>query len=186
DSIDVDSNLAINVSMTLITFDITFQVTSNENSGPLQEVIVAFNSENKITDSEGIAIFNKVTPKSGIAYSLTKDGYTTITGTLNVADESKTVSFAMSVVSSVNELLPGEVSVFPNPSQGIISIRFDERKENIQINVYDVIGKSVYAKTIPLIDNTEIIDLANQPKGLYFISIKSGDGEVISKKILIK
>ncbi|MGE0089988.1 MAG: C25 family cysteine peptidase, partial [Bacteroidales bacterium] len=42
DSIDVDSNLAINVSMTLITFDITFQVTSNENSGPLQEVIVAF------------------------------------------------------------------------------------------------------------------------------------------------
>ncbi|MDX9696726.1 MAG: T9SS type A sorting domain-containing protein, partial [Bacteroidales bacterium] len=186
DSVDVDSNLVENVSMTLITFNITFLVTSNENSGPLEDVIVAFNSENKITNSEGIAIFNNVSPKSGIAYSLTKTGYTTITGTLDVANENKSVSFAMSVVSSVNDIMPGEVSVFPNPSQGIINIRFEERKENIQINVYDVIGKSVFTKTLPQIENIEIIDLTNQPKGLYFVSIKSGDGEVISKKILIK
>jgi len=75
-----------------------------------------------------------------------------------------------------------EVLVFPNPSQGTINIALTSKVEST-IEVYNVVGKLVYqAKPF----NTQLItiDVNNQPNGVYFVNIKTGN-DIVTKKIVL-
>jgi hypothetical protein len=105
-------------------------------------------------------------------------------------NESKEVKRIINVVSAagVNDVLnfDGLVSVYPNPSNGRINIRLAaEQKENVQVSIYDMLGK--------LVQQTEIkgnnlhaneLELNNQPKGFYLIRIQTGE-KISTKKIQI-
>jgi VCBS repeat protein/type IX secretion system substrate protein len=72
-----------------------------------------------------------------------------------------------------------QVSVYPNPSNGIISI--SSITSNIdEIKVIDMLGQTVYEAK----PNTENITLLIDNMGIYFISITSGK-EISTKKIVI-
>jgi hypothetical protein len=188
DSIDVDTNLSVNVTLKLEMYSVTFQVTSNENSGPLEGVNINFNAIDQLTNTSGLATFGNVEPKSGINYTLTKTGFINHTGSMDVAHENKTINITMSVISAIDDITNESVSVFPNPSQGIITIDLALLKTgSAQIEIFDILGKSVFNKDVIIIENTkEIIDLSNQAKGIYFISIKASSGEKFSRKIILK
>ncbi|MDP3928232.1 MAG: DUF5011 domain-containing protein, partial [Bacteroidota bacterium] len=105
-------------------------------------------------------------------------------------NESNEVKRTINVVSAsgVNDVLnfDGLVSVYPNPSNGRINIRLAaEQKENVQVSIYDMLGK--------LVQQTEIkgnnlhaneLELNNQPKGFYLIRIQTGE-KISTKKIQI-
>ena len=59
--------------------------------------------------------------------------------------------------------------LFPNPSQGLFTIRGDN---TTNISVLNIAGKKVI-NISKINDNEQIIDLTNQAKGIYFISITS-------------
>jgi hypothetical protein len=188
DSVNVDTNLTVNVEMKLELYSVTFQVTSNVNSGPLEGVNVNFNAIDQLSNASGLATFSNVEPKSGINYTLTKTGFINLIGSLDILHENKTVYLTMSVISAIEDITKESVSVFPNPSQGIINIDLALLKTGYaQIEIYDILGKSVYNKDIIITENTkEVVDLSNQAKGIYFISIKTSSGEKFSRKIILK
>ena len=67
-----------------------------------------------------------------------------------------------------------EVSIFPNPSAGIIHIKSDLKIN--QINVYAVDGKYLLATESKTID----IDI----KGIYFLKIITDKGTTVRKVIV--
>jgi hypothetical protein len=67
-----------------------------------------------------------------------------------------------------------EVSIYPNPGNGIYTIDADE---SVEIEVLNSSGKLVQ-KT-----NAKTIDIGNQPSGVYFIVIKTSSGIVRNKVI---
>ncbi|MBL4592661.1 MAG: T9SS type A sorting domain-containing protein [Flavobacteriales bacterium] len=71
-----------------------------------------------------------------------------------------------------------EVSVFPNPSVGTINVALTE-KANTTISVFNMLGEQIFIST----KNTQLftVDMNNQPNGVYFVKIKSGDS-VTTKK----
>lgn len=78
--------------------------------------------------------------------------------------------------------------VFPNPTNGIITIDFEERlEESILIQINDLSGRTVSNREIPSgiswvkYDENEL-SLSN---GIYFIHIKMGELEFIKKLIVI-
>ena len=77
------------------------------------------------------------------------------------------------------------VSVFPNPSSGIISIKSD--KEISSIEILNVLGEKVYSSSNNTHLTTYKIDLGKQPKGIYFYRVAvSSAGEVATGKIIIE
>lgn len=186
DTIDIDANKQINVVMNPEVYTITFNVTDS-TSHPLGDVKIDFNTLSKYTDSNGIAEFTNIEPKTGLVYTLSKTGYTSVTDTIDVINENITINHILSVVTSVDKIDFSRFMVYPNPSQGIVNIDFGNIRGKAQITVYDVIGISVFNKFVYVTDkNIETIDITNQPEGLYFITIKTDSGEKTSKKILIK
>ncbi len=72
------------------------------------------------------------------------------------------------------------ISIFPNPTTGIINIQ--GQLDNAQIKITDLLAKSIYQNnTAP--SNLQI-DLSSQPSGVYFISIQTSEG-TLNKKIVI-
>lgn len=85
---------------------------------------------------------------------------------------------------SENELT-NKVSFYPNPlmNGGILQINNTSQNTISAIEVYNVIGKKMFAET----KNTDSIHFAdNLPSGMYFVKITDNKNNSITKKIMIQ
>lgn len=83
-------------------------------------------------------------------------------------------------VSVVENDLEG-VSVYPNPSSGLITISNDNKTENT-ITVYDIVG-NVVATTVA--SNSTTMDLTSAGNGIYLVKVESSNGSLV-QRIVIK
>ena len=85
-------------------------------------------------------------------------------------------------VLSNNEVNPISFSVYPNPSKGIINLKFDNTISDFTINVFDSLGREVNYTQNTSDASVEINSLS---KGVYFVSIKT-QNNMVTKKIIIE
>jgi PKD repeat protein len=78
------------------------------------------------------------------------------------------------------------MSVYPNPSNGLVNMRLaDVQAEDVKVVVMDIMGKELMHKTIKANDlQVQELDLTKQAKGIYFLRIQTGD-QVYSKKLQV-
>lgn len=78
------------------------------------------------------------------------------------------------------------LTVSPNPNAGLFQVALEmERNVAVQLSVFNTIGQEVYrANEQSLINHTYQVDLKNQAKGIYWISLKI-DGAVIIRKVTV-
>jgi type IX secretion system substrate protein/beta-propeller repeat-containing protein len=85
-------------------------------------------------------------------------------------------------VAEFNFNLDKNLSVFPNPSSGRFYI-LTNRNDQGTITIYDMIGKEIVYKIIG--PGLQQIDISVQPKGIYFVTVRSGNNNY-SKKIIVQ
>ena len=81
-----------------------------------------------------------------------------------------------------NELNP-DVSVYPNPNNGIFTIKTNRLKLD-RLLIYDVNSRLVYEENLKGKENSEVHLPANILNGLYLVRIESGR-EAVNKKLLV-
>jgi hypothetical protein len=79
------------------------------------------------------------------------------------------------------------INVFPNPSGGIITINSEVHINDIEIQIYDLLGKQVFVEHRKKLDAKEYfsINLSENPDGIYFIKLYSPQLPSFSKKIIL-
>ncbi|HWY98521.1 MAG TPA: choice-of-anchor tandem repeat GloVer-containing protein [Bacteroidia bacterium] len=90
-----------------------------------------------------------------------------------------------SIISSVSQLtnINSQISVYPNPSHGIIEIR-NGIIEIKSVKIYNVLGEEVYSEQAL---STQPITLSlNLLNGIYFLQVESEQGIVVKKIIINK
>lgn len=81
---------------------------------------------------------------------------------------------------SISEFENKQLLIYPNPTSDILNL---EHTENISINeirIYDVQGRQV----LYLTKNLSQINIETLKPGIYFISIKSNENEILNRKIV--
>lgn len=115
----------------------------------------------------------------------------TVTSTyyVNVTDNNGCTSNSASVLVTVNacigiqELVSDKVSVYPNPSTGVLNITLTGAlAQHTSIEVYDAIGKLVFAKSLTNEMNT--INISNLDNGIYVFKILNNTSAVKIGKLV--
>lgn len=64
------------------------------------------------------------------------------------------------------------ITVYPNPSQGLFSIPIVTNNKKVTISVFNNISQLVLSKTYDVINSRVQLDLTNQNDGIYFVKIQ--------------
>jgi hypothetical protein len=76
-----------------------------------------------------------------------------------------------------------QLSIYPNPSIGTFNVALTEKVAST-VMVYNMLGELIFSST----KNTQLftVDMNDQPNGVYFVKVKSGDLLTTKKVILSK
>ncbi|MBL6663934.1 MAG: T9SS type A sorting domain-containing protein [Flavobacteriales bacterium] len=87
-------------------------------------------------------------------------------------------------ISSINENLI-DVNIFPNPSSNIFNLEFNSDSET-EILVTNILGEQVYFESINTLGELYTqIDLSNEQKGVYNLTIKTSD-RISNHKLILQ
>lgn len=79
------------------------------------------------------------------------------------------------------------VSVYPNPSRGIVNIDYKAASgKEVTVVVCDILGNALKNMTLKNVNKTGQVDLSEYQNGIYFIKIASSNGQSVKRIILNK
>jgi hypothetical protein len=124
----------------------------------------------EVDDEDNIVWQYAAGPKKAFRYECDYAGLTALLG----ADPCGLVG--------INEAEAENISIYPNPSNGIFNISGIPADETINgISVYNMIGSKVLGSS-----NTNSIDLTEASNGFYFITINFESGDRITRKVSVQ
>ncbi len=167
------------------TYKVTFNIFGN-NGQPLNDVTISMGDDSKQTNEDGLAKFYNVVPAAAINYVLSKADYISYSGTCDVKNSDVNIYYQMTL-TGIDKDIVSKIKVFPNPSNGIFNIEMQDLSEQVfVVKVYDLVGNLIFIENIDYGNSTFEIDLTDKSKGIYILSIESGNGSALSKRILIQ
>jgi PKD repeat protein len=100
---------------------------------------------------------------------------------------STSLDVVCSICTGINEHADlADIQIYPNPSNGRITVSFDSNVGMTEISVMNMLNKLVFSdKTETTTGKNLNIDLSNFSKGVYFIKLKT-DRQEVTRKIVIQ
>jgi len=96
---------------------------------------------------------------------------------------TSSVTIAVSACVGIQENTNVEMSLYPNPSTGVLNVVLTSG--NSTIEVLDVLGNVVITRTFTAATTAQI-DLSNEAQGVYFVQVTNGTEKNIRKVIIRK
>lgn len=99
-----------------------------------------------------------------------------------------TVGLTVEVCAGINRIsIYNQLLVFPNPGKGYFSIDISNISENCFIEIYNVLGERVLAKTFYPVEGGNIINMSSQPPGVYLYRVLKQDNSLVGEgKLMVE
>jgi hypothetical protein len=98
-----------------------------------------------------------------------------------------TITWAPATSGIQNNELENLISIYPNPSTGLVNIKFDKSINAKYLSVTSADGKLLYTEQIgQSYPSEKVLDLNKLNDGLYYMEIIKGNGNVVTKSFLLK
>lgn len=104
-----------------------------------------------------------------VAFSLGQVACSEANGNGGFIQEGVQQAYELSPVEVPEALAAIELSFFPNPTSGQLTIQLHSFAENTSISIFDVSGSLVHA--LPLTSPITRVDASGWPSGIYFIEL---------------
>lgn len=91
---------------------------------------------------------------------------------------------ALGNLNSIDEILSGSISIYPNPAVNELRVESGEYQIN-KITLFDTTGKNLRVNSMANSGREQVIDLSQLSPGVYFIRLELESG-VITKKFIKK
>lgn len=139
----------------------------------------AFGAGSYTWSTGGTGLTETVSPSTETTY--------TLIGAINgICQQSVTIT--QSVISCIGlEEYNGskqEMIIFPNPSNGNVSVKFTSLGEKSSVVITNVTGQTVYAEEVK--DTNAVFNLKGLAKGVYFLQLREDNKTIKTSRIIIQ
>lgn len=174
----IDKDVVKSISLSSVpTYTVTFTVVSSQ--GAVEGANINFVDNDYSTNSEGIAIADGI--YSGTySYTITKDSYHSMTGSLEVTDADVELTISFTPVS-VSGLDSEKFNLYPNPFTNSVTIKGLQDVERIVIS--NIIGQKILDIASSKRESIEL-NTSKFDKGVHLLTLYFKDGSRITKKII--
>lgn len=83
--------------------------------------------------------------------------------------------------ASINEVVEGDVKIFPIPAQNELTIQLVDNQTGFEVSLFDLSGKLIYQTAEQ--GNWTILDLSTLEAGTYIVEVKTSNGVVTSQVV---
>lgn len=121
-----------------------------------------------------------------IAYSIGQVFYTADEGATGTVEKGVQHAYEIYTLSTDENLMFAiELSVFPNPTTDLLTLKVDELKnEKLSFQLYDMQGKLLTSKQI--MENETKIEMSHLAKANYFLNVINQNSEKVKSFKIIK
>ncbi len=148
------------------------------------EIVCAQPTAGTYAPANPLSIFNGVAQEGNWQLALV-DFYNGDTGTLN----GWSIDICTTTVIPLNTEHPdleATFSIYPNPNNGEFTVKFNGASGNVDLQVFDIRGRSILNKAYDSTGNfNQIINLGNVKSGMYLINVRNGL-KTITKKVIVE
>ncbi len=159
------------------TYIITFIVKDGANF--IEDATISINNETLTSNTNGEAVI--ALNEGDYSYTVTKDGYESVTKQLNVtADANEEVNLTKTV--GINEI-ETTYQVMPNPFTNKLVLKGIANAK--EVNIYSVTGTLIYTNN-NILSNELTINTNDFKQGVYFVKITNQQGKTSFEKVIKK
>jgi len=99
--------------------------------------------------------------------------------------ESVTDEYVLTIApgTGIDDLFGSNLQVYPNPTNGLISVSLKNNVSDVKMEITDIIGKTLITRT--LIGSKTDVDLTGYSKGIYFVKLTNGE-ETVTRKVVVQ
>ncbi len=168
-----DSPVSVNVSMQLVTRDVTFVVSGI--GGPLEgaEVLVA-GQPAVITNEQGVAVVSGLT-YGNYSYTITRSNYFPVEGSFIVDDNPSLVINASMVLTYLHERLDA-VRIYPNPASEYVCLD-GSGLSNVQAELLSLSGGHI--SWLSAQEGVNCFDIKGLRQGIYLLRLQTEDKSLV-------
>ncbi len=136
----------------------------------------------KLSNIVGEAQFDSIAAGSELGYQINASGHYTFSDDLLLDNQDLSINVYLGItdIAKYGEML---ISVFPNPVSDVLEIKFAgvQNTGNWQLHILDINGKILLTESF--VAPAHRFNLQNLSSGIYFLVLKSSDGEIIRHKV---
>ena len=86
---------------------------------------------------------------------------------------SDMITVNVNSANAIETLVMDDISIYPNPTDGILKLEFSNTIENTWIRIINVTGQVVYSEYLENLTGIKTLDLSGLDKGVYILSIQN-------------
>ncbi|PLX19489.1 MAG: hypothetical protein C0599_10890 [Salinivirgaceae bacterium] len=144
-----------------------FTVTDGTN--PIEGATVMIGSMEHSSDVNGQTSFDLY--EGTYYYSVYADGYGSVVNEEMIVDEMEEMNITLGV--GINSHVAQNLKIYPNPTNGNVTIELPNVVSGAQVAVLDLAGKTVITKGFESTNAT--LDLSNLSEGIYIVKVQNGN-----------
>lgn len=97
---------------------------------------------------------------------------------------SDAVNINITNADAIKTIDKNNIKIFPNPSKGIVKIKFNKIINNGTIELVNITGQIIYSEEFENLSGVKELDFSDFNNGVYFVKLYF-DNEIIKKKIVL-
>jgi hypothetical protein len=105
----------------------------------------------------------------------------TVTSESGVVEYTYKIKFYSKNTTGIDDLVNSNFKFYPNPSKGIVYVESSKLEHDANIEIMNIVGKTVKTAYYGTFSGRNKIDISDQPTGVYLMSIKSRNTNKIVK-----
>ena len=169
----IDENIEENVSLTLLTYKVTFELSDGyENIAGGTVTLEGYGSQ--ISNNDGIVVFNDVVPDL-LNYTVAVPLFIDVSGAVEIVNDDVYENILLTP-TGVNNYDNKQITVSPNPANSYVNITNCINKE---VRIFNSKGQ-LLDRTVAY-SNKYKVDISDLPSGILFIQIDSSVFKIIKK-----